>query len=159
MILKTIPMLSDFQDDQLRLLAFSAESLDYQAGHRLFDQDERADSGIVITDGEVSLHTRSRDGFTEVDRVGPGTLLGESALLVDTKRPCRAEAVNTVRIIRIRRALFKRMISEYPDLASQLYHQRAARFRTTVSRLKPVGDKLADLEQLNAQRRSKDDRR
>lgn len=156
-ILKKIPMLSDFQDDQLRLLAFSAESMDYGAGQCLFDQDERADGGLVITDGLVSLKTRSDDGFEEVDQAGPGTLLGESALLVETNRPCRAEAVDAVRIIRIRRALFKRMISEYPDLAQQLFDQRAARFRTTISRLGPIGDKMAELEQLNAERRSKEE--
>jgi len=157
-ILKKIPMFSDFQDDQLRLLAFSAESMDYNAGQRLFDQDERADSGLVITDGLVSLKTRGENGFQQVDEAGPGTLLGESALLVETKRPCRAEAVKAVRIIRIRRALFKRMISEYPELAQRLFDQRAAKFRTTIGRLKPIGDKMAELEQLNAERRSREDR-
>ena len=156
-ILKKIPMFSDFQDDQLRLLAFSAESMDYSAGLRLFDQDGRADGGLVITDGLVTLSTRGEDGFEEVDKVGPGTLLGESALLVETKRPCRAEAAEPVRIIRIRRALFKRMVSEYPELAQRLFDQRAARFRTTMGRLKPIGDKMAELEQLNAERRAKEE--
>jgi CRP-like cAMP-binding protein len=156
-ILKRIPMFSDFQDDQLRLLAFSAESMDYAAGRRLFEQDERADGGLVITDGLVSLSTRAEKGFDEVDQVGPGTLLGESALLVETKRPCRAEAIEPVRIIRIRRALFKRMIAEYPELAQRLFDQRAAKFRTTMGRLKPIGDKMAELEQINAERRVKDE--
>ena len=62
-ILKKIPMLSDFQDDQLRLLAFSAESMDYQSGHRLFDEGERADGGLVITSGTVSLQKKGKDGF------------------------------------------------------------------------------------------------
>ncbi len=156
-ILKTIPMFSDFQDDQLRLLAFSAESMDYGAGQRLFDQDERADGGLVITDGQVSLKTRAAKGFEEVDKAGPGTLLGESALLVETKRPCRADAINPVRIIRIRRALFKRMISEYPELARRLFDQRAASFRETINRMQPIGNKMAELEQINAKRRAKDD--
>ena len=158
-ILKRIPMLSDFQDDQLRLLAFSAESMDYSRGQRLFDQGDRADGGLVITDGTVSLQTRGADGFEEVDQVGQGTLLGESALLSENKRPCRAEAVGAVRIIRIRRALFKRMIQEYPELAQRLLDQRVSRFRYTVSALKPIGEKMAELEQLNAERRVKDDER
>ncbi|WP_428641939.1 Crp/Fnr family transcriptional regulator [Roseibium sp.] len=156
-ILKQIPMLSDFQDDQLRLLAFSAESMDYRSGQRLFDQGERADGGLVITSGTVSLQTKNNDGFAEVDRVGEGTLLGETALLAENKRPCRAEAVDDVRIIRIRRALFKRMIQEYPELALRLFDQQAGRFQQTVARLRPIGEKMSELEQLNAERRLRDD--
>lgn len=156
-ILKKIPMLSDFQDDQLRLLAFSAESMDYSKGYRLFDQNDRADGGLVITKGRVSLKMKQGTTYREMDTAGPGTLLGESALLVETKRPCRAEAIEDVRIIRVRRALFKRMISEYPELAQRLLDQHAARFRLTVAQLGPIGDKMAELEQLNAERRTKNE--
>ncbi len=156
-ILKQIPMLSDFADDQLRLLAFSAESMDYGNGQRLFDEGERADGGLVITSGTVSLQKRSKDGFDEVDRVSEGTLLGETALLAENKRPCRAEAVGLVRIIRIRRALFKRMIQEYPELAQRLLDVHAARYRQTVAALRPIGEKMAELEQINAERRRRND--
>jgi CRP-like cAMP-binding protein len=156
-ILKQIPMLSEFQDDQLRLLAFSAEGMEYSRGQRLFDQDDRADGGLVITGGTVSLQTRAADGFEEVDRVGQGTLLGETALLTENRRPCRAEALDGVRIIRIRRALFKRMIQEYPELARRLLEQRVSKFRHTAAALQPVGDKMAELEQINAERRVRAD--
>lgn len=156
-ILKRIPLLSDFQDDQLRLLAFSAESMDYNGGQRLFDQDERADGGLVITNGTVSLKTRGQDGFQEVDTVGEGTLLGETALLAENRRPCRAEAVGPVRIIRIRRALFKRMIQEYPELARRLFEQHASRYQQTISALRPIGEKMAELQQVNAERQQKND--
>lgn len=156
-ILKQIPMLSDFQDDQLRLLAFSAESMDYQDGQRLFEQGERADGGLVVMSGSVSLQIRGEDGFDEVERAEKGTLLGETALLAESKRPCRAEAAGTVRIIRIRRALFKRMIQEYPELAQRLFEQHVSRYRHTISALRPIGDKMAELEQLNAERRVEND--
>jgi len=156
-ILKQIPMLSDFSEDQLRLLAFSAESMDYNRGQRLFDQDDRADGGLVITSGTVSLQTRGKDGYEEIERVGQGTLLGETALLAENKRPCRAEALEGVRIIRIRRALFKRMIQEYPELAQRLFDLHAARYRHTVEALRPIGEKMAELEQLNAERRVRND--
>ena len=156
-ILKQIPTLSDFSEDQLRLLAFSAESMDYRKGQRLFDQGDRADGGLVVTSGTVSLQIKGEDGFDEVDRIGAGTLLGETALLSENRRPCRAEAVDAVRIIRIRRALFKRMIQEYPDLAQRLLDVRASQFRQTVASLRPIGEKMAELEQINAERRVRDD--
>ncbi|WP_150495146.1 Crp/Fnr family transcriptional regulator [Roseibium aquae] len=147
-ILKNIPMLADFQDDQLRLLAFSAESLDYTGGQTLFDEGERADGGLVVAEGTVSLQKRTGGGFEEVDIAAPGTLLGETAMLVDTRRPCRAIAQTDVRIIRIRRALFKRMIQEYPDLARRLFDVQAQRYQTTVRALEPIGRKMAELEKI-----------
>ncbi|SHM96069.1 Crp/Fnr family transcriptional regulator [Roseibium suaedae] len=151
-ILQQIPMLSDFADDQLRLLAFSAESLDYRNGMILFDEEERADGGLVIAAGEVSLQKRGPDGFDEVDLAPTGSLLGESALLADTKRPCRAVAIGAVRVIRIRRALFKRMIQEYPELARRLFEAHANRFRATATALAPLGDTFEQLEQMLAAR-------
>ncbi len=156
-ILRQIPMLSDFQDDQLRLLAFSAESSDFRSGQRLFDQGDRSDGGLVITSGTVSLQVRGADGFEEVERAGPGTLLGEAALLVENLRTCRAEAIDDVRVIRVRRALFKRMVQEFPELAQRLLDQHAAIYQKTVAALRPIGDKMAELQELNSSRFRKDE--
>lgn len=151
-ILQKVPMLSDFADEQLRLLAFSAESADFHDGQVLFDEGERADGGMLVASGEVSLQKRGRKTFEDIDVAGPGTLLGESALLVDATRPCRAVAIGDVRVIRIRRALFKRMIMEFPELAKRLFDVQAARFQTTATALKPIGERMAELEEISQSR-------
>lgn len=151
-ILQKVPMLSDFADEQLRLLAFSAESADFRDGQLLFDEGDRADGALLVASGEVSLQKRGKKTFEDVDLAGPGTLLGESALLVDAIRPCRAAAIGDVRVIRIRRALFKRMIMEFPELARRLFEVQAARFQTTAKALAPIGERMADLEKINQSR-------
>ncbi|WP_417671188.1 cyclic nucleotide-binding domain-containing protein [Roseibium sp.] len=159
-ILQQIPMLADFADDQLRLLAFSAESMDYRDGMTLFDQGERADGGLVVAEGEVSLQLRQQNGFEETDVASAGALLGEAAMLVDTVRPCRAVAKGHVRIIRVRRALFKRMIQEYPELAQRLFDAHASRYKLTAGALAPIADRLEELEQIataSGLRRSSED--
>lgn len=147
-VLGQIPMLSDFDDDQLRLLAFSAESQEYADGDTLFDEGDRADGGIAIADGRVSLQQKDKSDYKDIDEAGPGTLLGETAILVETRRPVRAIARGPVRAIRIRRALFKRMILEYPDLARKLFEAHAARYIQTVSGLGPIGDRMAELNEI-----------
>ncbi|NVK35252.1 MAG: cyclic nucleotide-binding domain-containing protein [Rhodobacteraceae bacterium] len=144
--LQKIPMLSNFGDDQLRLLAFSAETLEFRDGMRLFDEGDRADGGLVIANGRVSMQQRVNDDYTEVDVAEEGTLLGETAMLVDTKRPCRAIAIDHVRVIRIRRALFKRMMQEYPELARGLFEQHAARYQRTANAIGPIGQRLQRME-------------
>jgi hypothetical protein len=49
------------------------------------------------------------------------------------------------------------MIQEFPELAQRLLDQRTQQFRETVSALKPIGEKMAELEQINAERRVRDD--
>lgn len=148
-ILQRIPTLADFSDDQLRLLAFSAESVNYTDGYTLFDEGARADAGLVIAEGHVSLQKKDENGlYHEVETVSAGALLGETALLVETRHPARAICKGRVRIIRIRRALFKRMIQEFPELAARLFEAKAARYQETVAALRPVGIRLAAIPEL-----------
>ena len=48
---------------------------------------------------------------------GPGTLLGELALIAETKRPATATAHEPSTVIRISRSLFLKMLEGYPDAA------------------------------------------
>jgi CRP-like cAMP-binding protein len=50
----------------------------------------------------------------------PGTLLGESALLAETKRPATATARENAKVMRISRSMFVRMLEGYPDAAQRL---------------------------------------
>ncbi len=56
-VLRRVPLLSQFTEDQLRLLAFSAETMQVSKGGTVFNEGERADGGIVLTIGKVQLET------------------------------------------------------------------------------------------------------
>ena len=58
---------------------------------------------------------------------GPGTLLGESALLAETRRPATATAREDSVVLRISRAMFLKMLDGYPDAAQRLRDVIAAR--------------------------------
>ncbi|MFX9089355.1 hypothetical protein ABTN55_19480, partial [Acinetobacter baumannii] len=47
-------------------------------------------------------------------------LIGELALIVDTVRPARAISIGRSRVLMIRRPTFKRVLTEYPDIAEIL---------------------------------------
>ena len=145
-LLRQVPLLAEFPDEQLRLLAFSAENVSYRDGEVLFSAGERADGGFVVADGTVTLETE--DG-AKLESFSAGSLIGETALLVETRRPARAVANGTTEVIRIRRALFKRMLQEFPDIAQRLYDQRVGTFQQTTSKLARVGRLLEQLEREN----------
>ena len=89
-LLRQVPLLSEFPDEQLRLLAFSAENVTYRDGEILFSAGERADAGLVVASGAITLELE--DGSAKPVTFGPGSLVGETALLVETRRPARAVA-------------------------------------------------------------------
>ncbi len=140
-LLGTVSMLSDFTEDKLRLLAFSAENRDFRDGQRLYSAGDRADCAHVISSGEVALFAPG-DSETAAEVIGRGALLGSLALIVDGERTMTAVARGRVETILIRRPLFRRMLDEFPEIAASLHRRLSANVRETTSRLMTVRDRL-----------------
>ena len=58
---------------------------------------------------------------------GPGTLLGELALLAETRRPATATARENSTVMRVSRAMFLKMLEGYPEAALRMREVIAAR--------------------------------
>lgn len=137
-LLKQVPFFADFNEDQLRLLAFGAESRMYRAKQVIFRQGDLADSGFVLTQGQVRM-TISQDGFDQQSQIlGVGSLIGEMALMAETRRSAMATAIEDVKVIQIRRILFRRVMDEYPDLAALMQERLAGRLANLVGDLEHV---------------------
>jgi CRP-like cAMP-binding protein len=114
-----VPTLGLLGRAPLRILAIGAESRYVHIGEVLFNAGDLADSGFVVQEGSFSLTMRSSDG-AEALRVGPGTLLGELAMLAETTRPVTATALEPSTVLRIPRGLFLKMLEGYPEAAGRL---------------------------------------
>ena len=123
--LERIPLLRRLGSGALRIVAIGVESYDLQPGQILFAAGDSADGAYIIQRGSVSLKPE-RNGEPEVI-AGPGTLLGESALLAETRRPATATARESATVMRISRAMFLRMLEGYPDAARRLREMMASR--------------------------------
>ena len=124
-VIERVPTLRALGREALRILAIGAESRFVRKGDVLFTAGETADCGYVIQDGSFRLDGLSR-ALGEVV-VGPGALLGELALIAETKRPATATANDESTVIRISRSLFLKMLEGYPRAAHILREQIAAR--------------------------------
>jgi CRP-like cAMP-binding protein len=126
-ILKKVGFFQEFQQDPLRLLAFSADSREYADRAVLFDEDDIADCGYVVISGRIDI-TRTENGRQRMlMSLGPSNLIGELALIIDTTRSARAVSVGRSRVMLIRRSTFRRILHEYPDIAGIIYDKIAAR--------------------------------
>ena len=123
--LERIPIFRRLGSGALRIVAIGAESYSVEAGQVLFTVGETADGGYIIQRGSFSLSTE-RGNESEVV-AGPGTLLGETALIAETKRPATARAREDSIVLRISRSMFLRMLEGYPDAAQRLRELLASR--------------------------------
>jgi CRP-like cAMP-binding protein len=114
-----VPTLSLLGRAALRILAIGVDSRYVHSGEVLFRAGENADCGFVIQEGSLRLSTEASANGKSIT-VGPGTLLGELALLTGTRRPATATAIEPSTVLRIPRPLFMKMLEGYPDAAQRL---------------------------------------
>ena len=114
-----VPFLAVLGKQALRILAIGAETKSLASGAVLFYAGELADGGYVVQEGSLLLQPGTLTEGKEVI-AGPGTLIGELALLTDMVCPATAIAKEPTLMIRISRSLFRKMLEGYPDAALQL---------------------------------------
>ena len=128
----TLRMLAGFaafrgiEAEALRLLALSADTRILRVGEVLFRRGEPADGALIVLGGSVELR-----GVGEPVTVRPPTLLGETALIVETRRPVTATTREPASVLRVSRALYLRVLSEYPRSAKEV-HRRTGQARLAV---------------------------
>jgi CRP-like cAMP-binding protein len=137
-LLERVPMLRLLGDASLRMLAIGSEQRDLARGEALFKQDDEADCGFVVQRGTLRIHD---DGGAEIT-AGPGTLIGELALVVAMRRPSTATALEPSTVIRIARSLFQRVLESDPAAALRLRDDFAHRSAQIASDILMAGAKL-----------------
>jgi CRP-like cAMP-binding protein len=128
--IEQVPTLRMLGRTALRILAIGAEARYVHQGEVLFAVNEVSDGGYVIQEGSFRLDSGSQAIGEAI--AGPGTLLGELALIAETRRPATATAREPSTVIRISRSLFLKMLEGYPEAAQVLREQLVARAQQTV---------------------------
>lgn len=141
-ILSGVALFEGLSHDQLRLLAFGAERLQLAAGEALYGEGERADVGFVVVTGRIALY-RDEDGTRrQLGTAGPGSLLGELALIAQSRRLTSAEARVESEVISLDRKPFRRILSEYPEVAAALRDRISAELQQMIARIEAVAPRL-----------------
>jgi CRP-like cAMP-binding protein len=124
--LARVPAFAEIEPEALRLIAFSAETRILRAGDVLFRRDEISNDGFVVLAGSIAMDA-SGDGAVTARIVRPPALIGDLALLTQTRRPATAIAREPSTVLRISRLLFRRVLNEFPDSAERLRQSLGAR--------------------------------
>jgi len=141
-VLSSVSLFEGFTQEQLRLLAFGAESVTLLAGKDLYEEGAAADSGYVVVRGRIALYLE-RDGKRgTVGHAEPGALLGELALIANTTRLTSARAETDTSLLRLSRKLFRRILEEYPELPRMLRERIAGDLQALVWQIEKLAPRF-----------------
>lgn len=142
--LSGVGLFSELNAEQLRLLAFGAETVRLGAGEEIYREGAAADCAFVVARGRVVLY-RERDGeAVAVARLGEGAIIGEMALIAPVRRITYAAAETDAELVRLSRSLFRRILEEYPEVAASLHRQMTEELQIFLQRLEMLAPRFVD---------------
>lgn len=144
-ILSALPALGGFEQGALRRVALSAQTRIMRAGEELFRRGDAAEGAYVVMSGDIAL-LDTAGGAVAVARAGD--MLGEIALLVETEWPHTAVADSPAVVMRVSRALMRRILGEFPASAATFRAVLAERLAALSTDLERVRGSLLALDQV-----------
>jgi len=140
-LLERVPTLRLLGREALRVLAIGSEHREFARGDTLFRLGDDADCGYVVQRG--AFRVTLDDGSSAETIAGPGTLIGELALIVPMPRPATAVSLEFSTVIRLGRTMFSRVLESDPAAARRLRDELAGRTSQIASDILMAGAKLS----------------
>jgi CRP/FNR family transcriptional regulator, cyclic AMP receptor protein len=101
------------------------DTLQLAPGDFLFQEGEKGDKMYVLLEGEVDIFL----GDFVLETAGPGSLIGEMALIEDSPRTANAVAKTSVKLAQIDRRRFHFLVQQMPHFATHVMKTLADRLR------------------------------
>ena len=121
--LQQVPLFKGLSKKQLRLVSSLATRLNEPAGTVLTHEGHQGQEFIIVLEGEIEV----RKGDRVVATRGPGSYVGEIALLDNRPRTATVVAKTPVVIEVIGRREFRGLLAETPELADEIMATMAQR--------------------------------
>ena len=147
-LLRGVATFDLLSDGAVRMLASGAEEVRLAEGDVLFRAKETSNGAYVVVSGRLKmLDERIPDAPRLLKEVGPGALVGETALIIATPRPATAVAGEETVVIRLPQEVFTRVLERYPEVTAKFRRAIARRLEGTLRALDGVRVKLEEHRQ------------
>jgi hypothetical protein len=131
--LAAAPMFSPITLEGLAELAQASVDVEFAPGQVLCEQGERGDEVFIVLESEVLIVQGRGAEAHVINVVGPGSLIGEMAVLDPAPRSATARAgANGVRVLRLNGEAFRDVLNANPTIASDIIRTLAQRLRGTM---------------------------
>lgn len=113
--LAATPLFAGLPSAALEALVEELQLVSLAPGDVLFREGDPGDALYVIAEGEVSIQAEGPPRV-EMARLGPGTFLGEVALMTDQPRSATVSAATHAELLRIDRGTLSRVLANHGDV-------------------------------------------
>ncbi len=104
--------------DLVDLLKTRGREVEFNLGETVVEEGKEADKVYIIEKGYVNVLKRDPMGnHVLVGTAGPGSIIGEAGIFMDTDRTATVKAVSDVKALSFNREEFLQAISEFPQLS------------------------------------------
>lgn len=118
--LSQVPLFSEMDQSQLKLLAFTSERLTYDKGQDLFHQGDPGNAAYVILDGAVDIIVGEGEDELVVNHLERNELVGDMALLSTKPRSATVRAETDVTVLELKKELFLELLESSPHVAAHI---------------------------------------
>ena len=123
--LHSVPLFSDLRRRDLEQVAQLADEVDLPAGHVLMREGEGGSQMFIIASGEARVERAGR----EIARVGPGSVLGEMALVAEGPRTASATLTKPSHLFVLAHREFHSLMEDLPTVRDCVLNEVARRLR------------------------------
>jgi NTE family protein len=132
---RAVPFFRHLPDDTLSALAERLRPAQHPAGTLLFRAGDLADRMFFVETGQL-------EAFSDPDReplasLGPGSFVGEIALLLDQPRSATVRVVADAQLLELGRGDLESLLDEHPLIGVELSRELSRRLVATSRRLTP----------------------
>ncbi len=131
-VMETTKLTKDLVD----LLKARGREVEFHLGETVVEEGKEADKVYIIEKGYVNVLKRDPMGNQVlVGTAGPGSIIGEAGIFMDTDRTATVKAVSDVKALSFNREEFLQAISEFPQLSYYIIYTLVRRLSHLNSRL------------------------
>ncbi len=115
--LKRFAVFADLSEEEQEEVAEQLEDMRLEEGQTLFQEGEEGDGLVLLESGALRLHSGRSDESAVVEA---GACLGGISLFAVGRREITATATRAGRVLLLRRAGYRRLVSDCPRAACRL---------------------------------------
>ncbi|MCC7381263.1 MAG: cyclic nucleotide-binding domain-containing protein [Deltaproteobacteria bacterium] len=132
-LLKKLPIFEDLTLEEMKDFHALSEPMEFAAGDVLIEEGEPGRAIFFIREGRLEIVGVDGEEETLIAELGPGTYVGEMALIDEGPTSARVRAKTSVEALRIGKAAFLRYLYTHDLVAMRVYRSFT---RTLVERLR-----------------------
>ena len=119
--LRNIPLFAGLPTARLKLIAYTAEVVQFAPGEVIVSQGDPADAVYIIVAGEADVSVRRDEGGEiQINTMGPNTIFGETGVLAQGRRTATVRARDRVVTFKISADVFLDLVRQSPEISMQV---------------------------------------